>query len=110
VSQVHAAVAAAVVRTITVVRVRARHTERHAAHGQPRAGAPRHPFPAPVRTPTPLSIAPVLTETHSPGGFTGFALGAGALGAFLLVFLGYAAPGLQTARSQPGRAHPDPPG
>ena len=71
---------------------------------------PRRFPPVPPRTPTPLGIAPALTETHDAGGFTGFALGAGALGMFLLVFLGYAAPGLQAARSVPGLAHPDPPG
>jgi len=75
------------------------------------AGRVPRPFPpVPPRTPAPLAIAPVVNETQSSGDFVTFALGAGAVAAFLLIFLGYAAPGLQTVRSQPGSAQPDPPG
>ena len=103
------------VRTIVHVRtiaVTATKTVHHAVRRQHGAGArvPRPFPPAPPRAPAPLAVAPALTETHDTGGFTTFALGAGALGAFLLVLLGYAAPGLQTVRSLPGLAHPDPPG
>ena len=93
---------------MTTVRLKAaQHTVRR-QHGG--GGAPRPFPPAPLRAPAPLAVAPALTETHDTGSFTTFALGAGALGAFLLVLLGYVAPGLQTVRSLPGRAHPDPPG
>jgi hypothetical protein len=102
------------VRTVSVVQVRTIrvNTVHRAAHREHTAGAPvPRPFPpVPSRTPAPLAVAPALTETHDTGSFTTFALGAGALGAVLLVLLGYLAPGLQAARSQPGRAHPDPPG
>ena len=132
-----AADAAAPQRESATVHVRARLPAGAAGHGRSRRGqdgsreleplagsAPRRdagtpvagaraplPFPpAPPRTPAPVSFAPSLTETHDTGAFTTFALGAGALGAFLLVLLGYLAPGLQTVRSLPGSAHPDPPG
>ena len=105
-----AAFTAAAVHTLSVVRVRIVH-EGHRAPATKRlaAPAPKPIPPAPAKTPTPLAIAPA-SSAHSSAGFTGFALGAGALGAFLLVFLGYAAPGLQTGRSRPGPTHPDPPG
>ena len=88
------------------------HAPRHAARRQPVADARAPvPFPpAPPRTPAPVSFAPALTETHDAGAFTTFAAGAGALGALILVLLGYLAPGLQTVRSLPGSAQPDPPG
>ncbi len=106
--------ATAAVAIVKTVPVSSRHWQaaRHAGRRQPVAGARAPvPFPpAPPRTPAPVSFAPSLTETHDTGAFTTFALGAGALGAFLLVLLGYLAPGLQTVRSLPGSAHPDPPG
>jgi hypothetical protein len=85
---------------------------RHVARRQPVAGARAPvPFPhGPPRTPAPVSFAPAPTETHDTGAFTTFAAGAGALGALILVLLGYLAPGLQTVRSLPGSAQPDPPG
>jgi hypothetical protein len=105
------AVSVVLIRTVRVTTARSKNPH-HAVRRQHGAGAraPRPFPPAPSRTPAPLAVAPALTETHDTGGFTTFALGAGALGAFLLVLLGYLAPGLQTVRSQPGRAHPDPPG
>ena len=109
--RVRAAFTAAAVHTLTVVRVRTVHEGRSGHPAKRLAVTAPRPFPpGPAKAPTPLGIAPVSSETHSTSGFISFALGAGALGAFLLVFLGYAAPGLQTVRSLPGRAYPDPPG
>jgi hypothetical protein len=103
----------------TIAVVRAVHVSSSPWHG-PLAAARRQPVsgarvpvpfpPGPPRTPAPVSFAPVLTETHDAGAFTTFAAGAGALGALILVLLGYLAPGLQTVRSLPGSAQPDPPG
>ena len=109
-----ATTAPSAVAVVTTVHVTSSpwHAPRHAARRQPVADARAPvPFPpAPPRTPAPVSLAPALTETHDAGAFTTFAAGAGALGALILVLLGYLAPGLQTVRSLPGSAQPDPPG
>jgi len=106
-----AAPTVAVVRTVYVSSSPWR-APRHAAPRQPVA-SPRAPVPfppVPPRTPAPVSFAPAPTEPHDAGSFTTFAAGAGALGALIIVLLGYLAPGLQTVRSLPGSAQPDPPG
>ena len=51
-----------------------------------------------------------MSEPHGNSAFTPLALSAGAIGALLLMFLAYAAPGLQTVRPRPAQANPDPPG
>jgi hypothetical protein len=90
--------------------------EPQATHATAGAPARRHgmpsPRPSPVvpSAPTPIVLIPTSGGVHSAGAFTTDALAAGALGAFLLIFFAYAAPGLQTARSRFAYAHPDPPG
>lgn len=93
-----------VVRVHTVVRWRTRTT-------RPATRADRPPFlPAPSAPAAPTTFVPAVSEPHANGAFTPFALSAGAIGALLLMFLAYAAPGLQTVRPRPAQANPDPPG
>jgi hypothetical protein len=96
------------VRSISVVHVRTvvRYHERAA---QPGGRAPL-PFPPPASPPAPGAFAPATSSTQGPGGFTPTALATGGIGLALLMFLAYAAPGLQTVRPRPAQANPDPPG
>jgi hypothetical protein len=103
-------VSAAAARTPLLVR------EQHATSGTPRAlthgrGLTSPPPPLlPPPAPTPFVLAPAASGLPSAGSPITNALAAGAIGAFLLLFFAYAAPGLQTARSRYAHVHPDPPG
>jgi hypothetical protein len=99
-----------VVHTISVVHVRTVvRSQTHAARVA-RPTRPSLPFPPAPSPSLPGTVAPVLSESHATGGFTPVALALGGIGTFLLMFLAYAAPGLQTVRSRPAQARPHPPG
>lgn len=95
-----------VVRSISVVHVR---TVIHERNVRPAGHAPLR-FPPPSTPSAPAVFTAATGETHGTGGFTPVALAAGGIGTFLLMFLAYAAPGLQTVRPRPAQANPHPPG
>jgi hypothetical protein len=97
-----------VVHSISVVHV---HTvvRSHEQAARPAGRAPL-PFPPPSAPSEPSAFAPATSEALGAGNFTPLALTAGGIGAFLLMFLAYAAPWLRTTRPRPVEAKPHPPG
>jgi len=99
-----------VTRTVSVVRVRTV-VRWHTRTAKPASRTHHPPFlPAPSAPAAPATFVPAVSEPHGNSAFTPLALSAGAIGALLLMFLAYAAPGLQTVRPRPAQANPDPPG
>ena len=107
--RVHKIALTTVVRAISVVHV---HTvvRSHERAVSPARKAPFRFPPAPSAPTLPIALAAASGEGHGAGSFAPTALAAGVVGIFLLTFLAYAAPGLQTARPRPAQAHPHPPG
>jgi len=101
--------ATTVVRAITIVHVRTV-VRTHERPVHPAGRAPLRFPPRPATPPEPAILASAAGEAHGTGGFTPLALSLGGVGALLLMFLAYAAPGLQTVRQRAGQARPHPPG